>query len=80
MSEAEPLSKAERENIVAHVGLMAPHDYDGRALKAWVGDYEVTVCQVETERDAALAERDELRRHLKALRDVSDAVADAVEV
>ncbi len=37
--------------------------------------YEATVRQLEAERDAALAERDELRRHLKALGNVADAVA-----
>ncbi|KKN35206.1 hypothetical protein LCGC14_0785780 [marine sediment metagenome] len=31
--------------------------------------------KVEAERDAALSERDELRRHLKALGNVADAVA-----
>ncbi len=67
MSEAEPLSKAERENIIAHAGLMAPHDYDGRALKAWVGDYEATVCAIEVELDALQAELDKLREDARDL-------------
>ena len=90
---SEVLSKAERENIVAHVGLMAPWDHMGGTLKAWVGDYEATLCQAEADHAEtvcqleagivnekrklarALRERDELRRHLKALHTVSDAVA-----
>lgn len=51
MSKAEALSTAERENIVAHVSLMAPRDHDGRVLKVWIGDYEATIATVEAERD-----------------------------
>ncbi len=61
---SEVLSKAERENIIAHAGLMAPHDYDGRALKAWVGDYEATVRQAEKCVEAALNTGTQLSRRL----------------
>ena len=37
--------------------------------------FEATVCDLEIQLAKATEERDELRRHLKALRTVSDAVA-----
>ncbi len=72
MSEA--LSKAERENIIAHVGLMAPWDHMGGTLKAWVGDYEATVCQLERGLAAVTAERDAAQAELARVTNNLDAL------
>lgn len=69
MGEVGPFTKAQRESLLSAMNTPPFLSYmEALTYRRNIQRYEATVCQIE-------AQRDELRRHLKAIRDVSDAVA-----